>query len=118
MVAPASDETVTNDNRIKIDIQIIDPLQNGGSPILSYSLEVDDGQGGQFKAVYGKDVDSLATSYTQYYGVERGYLFRARYRARNVIGWSDYSPIGYILAAIKPNTPPMPTIVSASATAI
>jgi hypothetical protein len=30
---------------------------------LSYSLEVDDGQGGQFKAVYGKDVDSLATSY-------------------------------------------------------
>ena len=26
LVAPASDETVTNDNRIKIDIQIIDPL--------------------------------------------------------------------------------------------
>ena len=45
-------------------------------------------------------------------------MFRARYRARNVIGWSDYSPIGFILAAIKPSTPPMPTIVSASATAI
>jgi len=116
--APASDESVTNDNRIKIDIQTLDPLENGGTPILSYSLEVDDGQGGQFKAVFGKDLDSYATSYVQYYGVSRGYLFRARYRVRNVIGWSDYSPIGFILAAIKPDTPPMPKIVSASATSI
>jgi hypothetical protein len=91
---------------------------NGGTPILSYSLELDDGQGGQFKAVYGFEVDSLATSYVQYNSVERGNLYRARYRVKNIIGWSDYSPIGYILSAVRPNQPPIPKIVSASASNI
>lgn len=81
----------------------------------SYSLEIDDGQGGQFVPVFGLTVDSLATSFALLEGVQRGNLYRARYRVKNVIGWTDYSPIGYILAAIKPSTPPQPTIASASA---
>lgn len=81
----------------------------------SYSLEIDDGQGGQFVPVFGLTVDSLATSFALLEKVQRGNLYRARYRVKNVIGWTDYSPIGYILAAIKPSTPPQPTIASASA---
>jgi hypothetical protein len=46
--------------------------------------------------------------------VQRGGLYRARYRVRNVIGWTDYSPIGYILAAVAPSQPPQPTIVAAT----
>jgi hypothetical protein len=45
-------------------------------------------------------------------------LYRTRYRVKNIIGWSDYSPISFILAAIPPNQPPMPIIVSASASNI
>jgi len=35
-----------------------------------------------------------------------------------VNGWSDYSPIGYLLAASKPEAPGQPEFVSASATEI
>ena len=76
---------------------------NGGTPILSYSLEIDDGHGGQFVPVFGTETDSLSTSFTLYQDVQRGNLYRARYRAKNIIGWTDYSPIGYILAAVKPS---------------
>lgn len=69
-------------------------------------------------AVYGSLVDSLATSYNHYTNVQRGNLYRTRYRVKNIIGWSDYSPISFVLAAIPPNQPPMPIIVSASATNI
>ncbi len=79
---------------------------------------MDDGKGGQFIPVYGLTVDSLSTSYTQTSNVQRGNLYRARYRVKNVIGWTDYSPIGYILAAVKPSQPPQPTVVSASSSSI
>jgi len=68
-LAPISDESITNDKRVKLDITPVAPGDNGGSPITSYSLEMDDGQGGQFLAIYGKDVDSLATSFTLYTNV-------------------------------------------------
>lgn len=35
----------------------------GGSRVLSYSLEVDDGNGGAFLPYYGLQVDSLSTHY-------------------------------------------------------
>jgi hypothetical protein len=44
--APVSDESFSSDRRLKIDIDPVDPADNGGTPILSYSLELDDGQGG------------------------------------------------------------------------
>lgn len=37
---------------------------------------------------------------------------------RNAIGWSAYSPIGYILAASKPAAPPAPTYVSSTSTTV
>jgi hypothetical protein len=42
--APISDLSVTTTNKIKINylVQALD----GGSPVLSYSLEIDDGKGG------------------------------------------------------------------------
>ena len=48
----------------------------------------------------------------------KGRVYRVRYRVRNDIGWSDYSPIAYLRAADVPEAPPAPIIVSASATAI
>lgn len=69
--------------------------------MLSYSLEVSDGEFGPFTSVYGDSVDTMILSYVLK-NLDRGVTYRLRYRARNVIGWSDYSPIGYLLAAQVP----------------
>jgi hypothetical protein len=42
--APYNDNSYTTTDKVKILIDAI--TGNGGSPILSYSLEVDDGMGG------------------------------------------------------------------------
>jgi hypothetical protein len=91
---------------------------DGGSAVLSYSLEVDDGMGGDFIALYGVSTNSLSLTYTFINGVSRGLTFRARYRARNAVGWSDYSSTGYIIAAVAPSAPPAPVFVSADSDTI
>jgi hypothetical protein len=54
---------------------------------------MDDGKGGEFISLLGNETsrDSLATEFTIAYGLEEGVLYRFRYRARNVNGWSEYS---------------------------
>jgi hypothetical protein len=85
-IAPYSDTTVTSTSRVKININPV--AGDGGSPITSYSLEVDDGRGGPFVPMYGILTDSLSLTYTFTHGVQRGLVFRARYRLRNIVGWS------------------------------
>jgi hypothetical protein len=100
--APDSDLAQSSFEQLKISYSEVS--DDGGSPILSYSLEIDDGLGGQFKSLYGETVDTMSLS-TLYKNVTRGLSYRARFRARNVIGWSDYSPIGFLLAATVPEAP-------------
>jgi len=88
---------------------------NGGSSILSYSLEVDDGYGDDFTPLFGDIVDSMTLSYVFSRNITKGQTYRARYRVRNAVGWSGYSPIGYLIAASVPNAPPAPQFVSATA---
>lgn len=38
--------------------------ENGGSPILSYSLEISEGEGGPFTVLYGDQVDTMILQYT------------------------------------------------------
>jgi len=75
---------------------------NGGSAILSYSVEINDGNG--FDSYVGETSDSLslsplATSLTS------GLMYNLRYRARNVHGWSEYSPTELIVANTVPSKP-------------
>lgn len=67
---------------------------------------MDDGLGGPFTLVY----EGLALTFT-YTEVARGRQYRARYRARNVNGWSEYSPIGFMLASQVPSKPTQPIFV-------
>lgn len=110
--APTSDFSISSASQLKIDVPVV--LVDGGSPILSYSLELDNGRGGDFKVLFGTVSDTLTTSILSK-DVERGLLYRARYRVRNAIGWSGYSPIGYLRAAGRPQFPPAPSYVSATA---
>jgi hypothetical protein len=43
-----------------------------------------------------------------------GVTYGFRYRVRNTYGWSDFSPITYILAADAPMTPNKPQFLSAT----
>lgn len=110
-----SDPDVTDTDTIKVTWGEL--ADNGGDEIISYSLEIDDGMGGDFTAVVGYATDYLLLFYT-HAGVTRGTNYRLRYRARNRIGWSEYSNIVYVLAATKPQKPPAPTLQSTDATSI
>jgi hypothetical protein len=118
--APASDASVTAIDRIKVTYGAV--TADGGSEVQSYSLEMDDGDGGDFKRLTGAEgteaEDYLLLSFTQTEGIREGVNYRFRYRARNAIGWGDYSPISYVRAAAKPSKPPAPQLGAASSTGI
>jgi hypothetical protein len=72
---------------------------------------MDDGKGGNYTSIVGGTSDSLATEYSIGNQTSGG-LFRFRYRAKNVNGWSGFSPVAYIRAANVPARPPMPKLDS------
>ena len=81
---------------------------------------MDDGLGGDFASLVGDESsgDSLETDYEIAVGIVDGGLYRFRYRARNVNGWSGFSPIAYVRAASVPARPAAPTLDSVDATSI
>jgi hypothetical protein len=83
----------------------------GGSIILSYNLQVDDGAA-DFQDIHGVESDSLQLS--GLVDTQEGITYGFRYRVRNLYGWSGFSPITYILAADVPSQPPKPTFIHAS----
>ena len=111
-----SDPSVTDTETIKVTWA--EPTGNGGDEITSYSLEIDDGTGGDFTPLVGHEEDYLLFKYTLREGVQRAVNYRMRYRARNRIGWGEYSDIVYVLAATVPTKPPRPTLVGSDSTSI
>ena len=115
---PTSDATVTDNTRIKVLYGPQPISDNGGSEILSYELQMDNGKGGNFTSLIGGTTDSLETTFTTATGITTGVQYRFRYRSRNINGWSDWSPITYIQAATVPSRPPAPAFLSADSTSI
>ena len=111
-----SDPSVTDTETIKVTWA--EPTDNGGDEITSYSLEIDDGTGGDFTRLVGYEEDYLLFKYTLREGVQRAVHYRMRYRARNRIGWGEYSDIVYVLAATVPAKPPRPTLAGSDSTSI
>lgn len=77
--------------------------KDGGSPVTSYGLEVDFGSG--FVAAVGDPTDQMSLTIIVTTGVESGKTYPARYRAKNIYGWSDYSPVADVIAASVPTEP-------------
>jgi hypothetical protein len=61
--APISDATITNESRIKVFYGPLIYANNGGSAILSYELQIDNGIGGDFVSLIGADSESLETEF-------------------------------------------------------
>ena len=72
---------------------------------------MDDGFG-NFTDIHGVTSDTLALFAIVPASMGVNYAFR--YRALNIYGWSEFSPITYILAAGLPSTPPRPKFNSAN----
>lgn len=55
-----------------------------------------------------------------YYSVNitAGLTYRVRYRAKNVNGWSEWSPVGYIQTATVPSAPNAPSMISSTGTTL
>lgn len=87
--------------------------ETGGSAIISYGLEVDDGAGGSFNEIVGGSPTTdpyTLNSKVVTTAIASGATYRARYRAYNVHGWGEYSPIGTITAASMPAATSEPTL--------
>jgi hypothetical protein len=65
--------------------------------------------GGNFVEVVGFTTPYTLNSIFVTSGIQSGKTYRLRYRAHNSQGWSDYSPIGYILAATIPGQSSQPS---------
>jgi len=87
---------------------IVSP-QNGGSAVLSYHLQFDNGTAStNWTDVVGIAVDSLATTVIVSTDIVSGQVYGFRVRARNIFGWGPYSPVTQIQAAREPGKPIAP----------
>lgn len=115
---PASDSTVTSSTVIRVTYSVgtvgVTAPDDGGSPLVSYEVQMDDGLGGDFVSLSGKDLNTLVTHLTVTQGIKKGRVHRFRYRAKNAVGWGDFSDEASILAANVPSAPVAPTYNSFS----
>jgi hypothetical protein len=81
---------------------------NGGSPIISYEVQMDDGKNGIFTSIIGFNSNSLLTVYIVDKSIIKGRRHRFRYRAKNIVGWGSFSDDSFILAATVPSRPDRP----------
>lgn len=101
LLGPDSDASVTNETCIKATYGPQDASTNGGSPLLSYELQFDNGKGGNFTSLVGFDSPSLETTFTVCNLTFAG-VYRFRFRTQNINGWSAFSPVNHIRAATIP----------------
>ena len=111
--APESIASLTSSEMLAITVDTVSVDLLTTPELRSYSIDIDDGLGGTFTTIFGELTDSLATT-ANYFNVVQGRVYRVRYRVKNDIGWSGYSPVGYLRAADAPSVPPSPAFIDAS----
>jgi hypothetical protein len=85
-------------------------VETGGSPILSYRLDWDDGTDMIiWPTLVGEDTPYLGTTWTQSVNVP-GKYYNFRLSLQNAQGWSDYSPVASIQAAFVPEKVGIPIV--------
>jgi hypothetical protein len=90
----------TSASAIHVDYAALTEAENGGSPILSYELQVYRLETSSWLSITGGDNHfSLLTSTVYSDALVKGITYRLRYRAWNINGPGDWSLHGYVLAA-------------------
>ena len=78
-------------------------MQTGGSPILSYIVSWDSGNGGAFTTLSGWDVNNLETTKLYVVNVDSGVYYQFKYKVRNVHGEGQDSLAVTVLAGTVPH---------------
>jgi len=112
-VAPSLVTSSSDSDTLVISVTEFTTGMNGGTAVIGYEIQVDDGEGGDFVTVQGGESQrTLATQVTVTDGIKKGVTYRVRYRAVNSIGTSDWSAVAYLTAATVPLPPPAPYVSS------
>lgn len=96
------------------------PTSDGGSPIISYELQVYDLDIGLWVSLIGNSTKkSLTTEFLfsqSTFGkpIVKGRTYVFKYRALNINGAGLFSDEGYLTAAQRPGSPPAPQYVSST----
>ena len=91
-------------------------ILSGGSPIISYSLYIDDGNNGAFTEVVGDTIgDYTLDSVLISTSITSGATYRMKYKVKNIYGFSLFSPIATIIAMSTPGSPGIPSTAYDSA---
>jgi hypothetical protein len=120
----------------RITVSFVEPA-DGGAPLTSFEVQIDDGSGSSFVSITGSDTNFKEMTLTvrnlegivdqwQYdgetesfsYPIERGATYLFRYRAANINGWSEFSPITSVIAASKPIAPNGPVLLTSGVTSV
>jgi hypothetical protein len=119
---PVCDFANTNSEKISI---LYDEPVSVGTVLLDIEVQFDDGQGNGFVTISGGHLGahlSSALSVCEHCAhqaaLKRGMFYQFRYRGRNAVGWSEFSPVASIQAARVPSKPLKPSIVGATSTTI
>ena len=88
-----------------------------GSEIISFHLQARDNIDNRWSDLMGMDdYESLATLHR--FKVVKGAYYELRFRVKNTVGWSGFSPTSSFIASEVPSEPSAPELVSFSASAI
>lgn len=109
--APTVDLNESDGTKIKISIDEFTTLMNGGADILSYEIQMDDGNNGPYRTVLGGETYTLDSEILITEGIIKGRTYRLRYRATNIIGYGDFSDVAYVVASTNPKAPPKPQYI-------
>lgn len=85
--------------------------------VFSYELQIDNGDSANFTSLGGFTENTKQLKYVVV-NLTTGKIYRLRYRVKNYIGWSTFSPNLYVLVASVPSQPASPELVSATDTTI
>jgi len=101
---PSKPVFASNDESTRDTISVtINEYVSPSTPILSYEFSIDDGLGGSFTTFAGGSTFTyLSLTAETSTGIQEGYIYRVRCRARNINGWGDYSDTLLVTAAATP----------------
>lgn len=108
MNPPLRDPT-TNDQQIILNwSRIVSNANTGGSAILSYGLEWDNGSNGAvWSGIDGYSLVELGTSFTVS-TVQPGQVYNFKLQAKNIYGWGEFSQTLAVAAAGVPEQMSIP----------
>ena len=102
---PAKVDAETDDTQIAVSYSMA-TSENGGTSIIGYEVQIDDGNYGEYITVQGgEDKRTLATKAIISTGVQKGVTYRVRFRGINTVGKGEWSDPTSVLSSTVPGRP-------------